>query len=224
MHVVIVGAGRVGCSVARSVFSDGNEIAVIDNDPSRCAAIEAQLGGVTVEGDATEVETLSRAGANRAEILVATMRSDESNLVACQLAKSMFNVPNTVSLVTSNDHAQLFNLLGIDSVVNVTDLVVGRVQEQLLTYGLVHLMPVRGADEGFLVSVKIPPHAGIAGTRVEDMRLPNGTLISLIISRDGKASIPGEGTIVQAEDEVVAITTSQEEDELRELLTRESGE
>ena len=73
------------------------------------------------------------------------------------------------------------------------------------------------------MSVKIPPDAGIAGTRLGDMRLPNGTLISLVISRDGKASIPGESTMIQAEDEVVAVTTSLEEDELRELLTGESG-
>ena len=223
MHVVIAGAGRVGCAVARWVFSAGNEVAVIDSDPSRCAAIEAQLGSVAVEGDATEVGTLSRAGTNRADILVATTRSDETNLVACQLARSMFRVSNTVSLVRSNDHGRLFNLLGIDSTINTTDLVVGRVQEQLSIYGLVHLMPVRGADGGFLVSVKIPPDAGIAGTRLGDMRLPNGTLISLVISRDGKASIPGESTMIQAEDEVVAVTTSLEEDELRELLTGESG-
>ena len=223
MHVVIVGSGRIGRSLARWVVSAGHEVTAIDSDPARCAAIEEELGSVAVEGDGTDVGTLARAGTVRAEVLVATSSSDECNLVVCQLAKHRFKVPRTVSLVSSPDHARLFNLLGIDVTINVTDLVVGRIEEELSIHGLVHLMRVPGADGGALVAIKIPPDSGIAGRRVKDVALPNGTLISLVISRDGKASIPGENTRIQAEDEVVAVTTSQEEDELRQLLTEESG-
>ena len=224
MHVVIVGSGRIGNSLARWLVSSGHEVTVVDSDSSRCAAIEAALGSIAVEGDGTEAGTLARAGANRAEVLVATTSSDESNLVVCQLAKHRFKVPRAISLVRSPDHARLFNLLGIDATINVTDLVVGRIQEELSVHGLVHLMRVPGVDGGSLVSVKIPRDSGVAGRRVKDVSMPTRTMISLVISKDGKASVPGENTTIQAEDEVVAVTTSEEEDDLRQLLTNESGD
>ena len=131
MYVLIVGAGRVGSSVARWLLAGDHEITIIDNDPQRCSAIEDELGGVVVMGDATEATILARAGASRADLLIATTRRDDENLVACQLAKHRFGAQKVVALVNVPEHVELFARLGIDVTVNLTELLVDRIQEDL---------------------------------------------------------------------------------------------
>lgn len=131
MYVLIVGAGRVGSAIARWLLAGDHEIAVIDKDPERCSAIEEELGGVAVLGDATEATILAKAGANRADLLIATTRRDDENLVACQLAKHRFGAGRVVALVNVPEHVDLFARLGIDVTVNLTQLLVDRIQEDL---------------------------------------------------------------------------------------------
>jgi len=224
MHIVIVGAGRIGVSLAGWLVSEGHEISVVDWDRSSCSALDESLGSLSVTGDGTEAGVLSRAGVNRADLLIATTSRDDVNLVACQLARHHFSVARTVSVVNNHDHAQLFTMLGIDIPVDITQIVLGRVQEGLSLQGLMRLMPLSGRDAKSLVAIKIPLSLGKEGRPIKDLSLPDGTLISLIIARDGNASIPNENTLIRAGDEVVAVTTVQAEEELRYTLMRESEE
>lgn len=131
MYVLIVGAGRVGTAIARWLLVAGHEIAIIDNVEARCRAIEEELGGVVVPGEGTEAAILSRAGANRADVFIATTRRDDNNMVACQLAKHRFGAGRVLALVNVPEHVELFNRLGIDVSVNTTALLVDRIQEDL---------------------------------------------------------------------------------------------
>ena len=131
MYVLIIGAGRVGVSVARWLLAADHEVAVIERDSSRCAALENELGSISVAGDGTEADILARAGANRADVFIAATGRDDDNMVACQLAKHRFGASRTVSLVNIPDHEALFNLLGMDIVINATELVAGRIRQEL---------------------------------------------------------------------------------------------
>ena len=131
MYIVIVGGGRVGYAVARWLVGSDQEVAVIDKSATACAALEEELGSITVTGDGTEAETLAKAGANRADIFIAAMDRDEENMLACQLAKLHFGAARTVSLLNVSQHERLFNILGIDATIDKTDLIVGSIQQQL---------------------------------------------------------------------------------------------
>jgi trk system potassium uptake protein TrkA len=131
MYFLIVGAGEVGVALARWLVTAEHEIAVVDKNPSRCAAVDDELGSITVVGDGTEAEVLAKAGANRADVFIATTGKDDENMVACQLAKHRFGAARTISLANNPENERLFNLLRIDSTVNTTDLVVGRIQGEL---------------------------------------------------------------------------------------------
>ena len=133
MYVLIVGAGRVGTSIARWLLASDHEIAIIDNDEARCMAIEEELGGVAVLGEGTEAAILGRAGANRANVFIATTRRDDENLVACQLAKHWFGATRVVALVNVPEHVELFNRLGIDVSVNTAQLLVDKIEDSLST-------------------------------------------------------------------------------------------
>ena len=131
MYVVIVGAGKIGISIGRWLIGLDHEIALIERVPEKCAAADEILGSVSIAGDGTEVGVLTKAGVNRADLVVAATDLDEVNLVVCQLAMHRFEVADTVSLVNIPEHERLFDMLGIGSVVNTTDVIVGSIKASL---------------------------------------------------------------------------------------------
>ena len=131
MYVVVVGAGRVGRSLARWLVTADHEVAVIDKDATRCAILEEELGSIAVTGDGTEAEILARAGTNRADVFVAATGRDDENLVACQLAKYRFGASRTIALANLPDHQRLFEMLGIDVTIDATAVIVERIQREL---------------------------------------------------------------------------------------------
>ncbi len=224
MYVIVVGAGRVGIPLAGWLVSAGHEIAVIDIDLARCAAIDESLGSVSVPGDGSDADVLAKAGVSRADALIATTRMDDVNLVACQVAKHHYGVSKSISVVNSRDHTELFGASGIDVAIDVNELVLGRIQQGLASEGLAHLMPVSIRESKALVAIKVPPESGAGGRPVKDISLPDGTFISLVITRDGNALVPNESTVIRAGDEVIAVTTAHEEEALRDLLVQRPGE
>ena len=218
MYVVIAGGGRLGASLAGWLISGGHEVSVVDFDRATCVRLDETLGSVSVLGSCIEAEALARAGTNRADVFAATTRDDGVNVVACQLARHHFGVSRTMSVVNDRDNADLFGLLGIGASVDVTNLVLGGFQEGFSTRGMMHLMPMTSIDGKTLVSVKIPPIAGTEERLLGRIPLPEGTLVTLVITRDGSVSIPTAETTIKAGDEVVVVTTATAEEELREVL------
>ena len=131
MYAIIVGAGRVGAALAAWLLEAEQEVAVIDRDAERCAAIEDALGSVAVRGDATERDTLAAAGAERAQALIATGRADGENLVICQMAKRVFGVETVMSTVNVSERRELFHRLGVDAPLDATAIIVEAFQENL---------------------------------------------------------------------------------------------
>lgn len=124
MYVIIVGAGRVGTEIARKLLEHDQEITVIERDPARCSALEDDIGSVVVQGEASEFNVLSRAGAARAQVLITTGRRDNQNLVVCQMAKHLFDVNSVMSIVNVSEHIELFDRLGIEVSIDASSMLV----------------------------------------------------------------------------------------------------
>jgi trk system potassium uptake protein len=101
MNILILGAGRVGESVAESLASEANDITVIDSDPARLAALQDRLDLKGVTGNGIQPSVLSEAGIADADLFIACAPLDETNLVACKLAHQLFNVPTTIARIRS---------------------------------------------------------------------------------------------------------------------------
>ncbi len=103
MKIIILGAGRVGSSVAESLVSEANDITVIDTDGARVAELQDRYDLRGLVGNATLPSMLKEAGAEDADMLIAVTSTDETNLVACKLAADLFNVPTRIARVRNTE-------------------------------------------------------------------------------------------------------------------------
>ncbi len=220
MYFVIVGGGRVGYYLAKELLDQGHEVVIIEKNAAIVAAILEDLGSIAYRGDGCETYVLGEVGTPRADMLIAVTGDDEDNLVACQVAKHLFQVPRTIARIRDPRNETIFKKLGIDVTINNTNIILENIEEQVPTHKLTHLLELR--DQGLeIVEVKIPANAASVGTPVKELQLPPGTVLSLVIRKSRKPIVPSGSTIIQAEDQVVAVTSRESEETLRAVLRDE---
>ena len=111
MKIIILGAGQVGSSVAENLVSEANDITVVDTDIPRLQAMQDRLDLRTVVGNAASPHVLAQAGADDADLLIAVTASDQTNLCACRIAKTLYNLPTRIARLRSMDYAEHPELL-----------------------------------------------------------------------------------------------------------------
>ena len=123
MFVLIVGCGRVGASLARTMLREGHEVSCLDEDPEAHARLEIGLdrawedmGGQFTVGTALEVEALTAAGIERAEVFVASTDGDNTNIIISQLAKRRFEVPTVIARVLDPLRAEWYDRQGVHTI------------------------------------------------------------------------------------------------------------
>ncbi len=218
MYLVIVGGGKVGAPLASSLINEGHEVFVLDNNPDTIASLQRELGMIATIGEATSVRALQDAGTARASALIATTDSDEDNLAACQLARANFDVPRTIAVANSPENAKLFDLVGVDLVVSATDLVLANLATALPAHPLIRLMPIADRSQE-LVAIKLPASGTVVGRTLSEITLPYGTKIILMVTAEGQSKTPDADALIEAEDEIVALSPANSTAELWELFT-----
>ena len=214
MNIVILGAGRVGESVAESLVSERNDITVIDTDPARLHALQDRLDLRGVAGNGIQPSVLEEAGIGDADLFIACAPMDETNLVACKVAHDRFNVPTTIARLRSPEFVDGAPLMdkstgfAVDRVICPEESVtryIGKLVEhpqalQVLEFahGLVSLAAVRAVAGGPLVRhslAEIPALVPAAQMRIVAIYRQDQALTDL----DGRTRIePGDEVFVLA--------------------------
>jgi trk system potassium uptake protein TrkA len=216
MKVIILGAGQVGASVAEGLVSEENDITVIDFDAPRLMQLQDKLDLRTVVGNAAAPSVLREAGADDADMIIAVTQSDQTNLVACKLAHSVFNVPTRIARLRSRDFLEDASLLSPENFAVdfalcpeqvITDYIRRLIEFpealQVLSFAKnrVSLVAVRAYEGGLLV-----------GQPIKQMRehLPPDTdaRIAAIFRRD-QPVFPEGDTIIEAGDEVFLLAATE---------------
>jgi len=192
-------------------------VVVIEQSLERFDLLRDELGTVALLGDGTEELTLKRAGIARADVVVSLTGVDATNLVISQMTKHIFHVPRTMALIKDPKNEPLFHEVGIDVVVNSTHLVLESMEAGVPGRPLVHLMNLRvpGLE---LVSISIPEDSNIIGKHINEIELPPNSFITLMVKKTG-ATLPNGRSVVEAEDEIVAVTPEGDEQILYDILT-----
>jgi len=214
MFIIITGAGRVGYNLAKGLLAEGHELALVEKDKARFQALSDEFGETVIYGDASNAFTLKQVGANRCDLLVATAGNDEDNLVICQMAKIVYMVPRTLARVNDPKNEVLFTKLGIDQVVNTTNMISAMIGHKLGTSFLCELLSFQNAE---IVQVEIPGGSSIIGKPVKDLALPKDTLLIASIRNEQVAVLKGESTIL-AGDTLIVLTNKSGEETLRKLI------
>jgi trk system potassium uptake protein TrkA len=217
MYIIIIGGGKVGFYLAKALLNEGHEVLVVEKDAIRTDYIQNELGSICVRGDGSEVITLTDVGTGRANMFIAVTGEDDDNLVACQIARHKFNVPRTIARISNPKNETIFKKLGIDVTISSTNLILEYIEQEVPTHPLTHLLAIR--ESGLeVVEVKIPPKSPTVGKKVEELQLPPGSILSLIIRQQKKPQVPTAETVIQAEDQIIAVTPPEAEEALRKVL------
>jgi trk system potassium uptake protein TrkA len=218
MYIIVIGGGRLGYYLLKGLLNEGHEVLVLEKDARICRTITEEMGSVCYRGDGCEASTLADVGAGRADMLVAVTGDDEDNLVSCQVAKNRYNVPRTVSRIRNPQNAALFKKLGVDVTVSATDIMLEAIEREVPTHPLTHLLTIEEKDLT-IVDVKISAGSSTVGKAVKELSLPKDSRLALIIPHDGNAHVPASNTVLQAGDQIIALTKSDSEEALRSSLS-----
>ena len=217
MKILILGAGQVGSSAAYHLSrEEANEVTVVDKRPDVLRELQDRLDIRTVVGHAAYPEVLERAGADDADIIVALTDGDETNMVACQVAYTVFHTPTKIARIRAAEYMNARKLFTQDAIpvdVRISpEQLVCEYIEQLILYpgalqvldfadGRVRLVGARADNRGSLVGQKI---------RALKEHIPNTEGRIAAIYRDGKSLQPNGDTIINDGDEVFFIAARQD--------------
>jgi len=203
VYVIIAGGGKVGWNLARELMSKDHEVTLIEARRDRYLVIEAELEHAVQYGDATELWVLERAGIQRADLVIAVTGDDEDNMLVCQVAKEKYLCDRIIARVNNPRNYQHFKLLGIQPAVSATDLILRLIEHEVPRYGLVHLLALE-EERLEIIELEVPGDSPVAGRRVADIDLPDGSLIISVL-RAGGGFVPKPDTVIQAGDEVLLV-------------------
>lgn len=116
MKVIIMGCGRVGAQLAAALDAEGHKVTVIDVEPFNLRKLPSSFNGTALVGNGLEYESLKKAGIEEADVFVSVTQGDNRNVMACQIAKHIYNVPKVVSRIYDPIREEMYRNLGIESV------------------------------------------------------------------------------------------------------------
>jgi trk system potassium uptake protein len=216
MYIIVVGGGKVGYYLTKSLLSEGHEVLLIERDPDKAESHIEQFGAVVLAGDGAEAATLAAAGANRADVVIAATGEDEDNLVIAQVAKRKFNVGKTIARVNNPKNEHLFRMLGIDVTVSQTNYILNLIEQSIPNMPFVHLLNLSHEDIE-IVDAKVGDHSLVANRMIQDIDIPKDCIIAAII-RGPELIIPQPTTRLEPGDDIIAIAHRAAEPALQRLL------
>lgn len=218
MRVIISGAGQVGYGIAERLSIEGNEVTVIDSNPTLVQRIRDTLDARGVHGHGSQPDVLALAGARDADMLIAVTQVDEVNMTACQVAHSIFNIPTRIARIRAQSYlnAEWRNLFARDhlpiDVIISPEIEVGELILQRMAYPGADDIVSFEDDQVVVLVIQISDDCAVIDTPLRHLTdlFPNLKATVLGVRRDGKAVVMGSDEQIQSGDQaVVAVTRDQ---------------
>ena len=211
MKIVILGAGRIGGSLARNLSKSNYQVLIVDQNKDRLSGLEDKLDIMTVEGNASSLLTLKKSGLDDDTIVIAVTSNDDANIIACQISKNAFNVKKTICRFKDDSYINQLDIFGE----GIIDIPIS--PENEVTSHLIELIKHPGAEqiEEFaegkvkLVSVKAKKKGKLVGRELKHIKddIPDVDAYIPSIYRKGKPFIPQGDTVIKENDEVYFISS-----------------
>jgi trk system potassium uptake protein TrkA len=213
MRVLIIGCGRVGAGLAKSMILRGHQVTIVDKDPLAFERLGSAFKGQKVAGIGFDRDVLIQAGIERADGLASVTSSDEANVVVARMARQIFHVPRVVARLYEPRQAEIYNRLGLLTIAP-TSWGIDRIAD-LLQHSNLDVIVSLGSGQVDLIEIELP-HL-LVGRSVDELTL-SGEIHVVAITRGGKTFLPTLGTTFQEGDSVHLATMSTSMDRLHKLL------
>jgi len=214
VHVVIMGCGRVGSSLAHHLERLEQSVAVIDMDPSAFRRLGDHFQGRTVTGLGFDRSTLVAAGVDEADAFAAVSSGDNSNIIAARVARETFGVQKVIARIYDSKRAEVYERLGIPTVATVP-WTASRLLKSVLGESTAEAWrdPSRA-----IVMLQVSPHEGWVGHKLSEFEAATGSRVGLI-TRFGVGELPTVSTLIQAGDTIHVLTTDARTPLLRDVAS-----
>ncbi len=214
---MIVGGGKVGSFLAETLGGKGHSVAVIERDRGLCERLAMTTPATVIHGDGCDQRYQEEANVGDADVFAAVTGDDDDNLVACQLARTYFQVRRTVARVNNPKNERIFNRLGVDAISSTT--IIAQLIEERTTLGDIITLHTLKKGKLAVVELDLPEdRCRSCEVPLRDLGLPRGCVLVSIVRGD-EVVIPQGSSTLQPGDTVIAVTEPEKEEELKRLLT-----
>ncbi|MEU4621459.1 TrkA family potassium uptake protein [Actinoplanes sp. NPDC023801] len=204
MHVVIMGCGRLGSTLAQKLDAQGHQVAVIDRDADAFRRLGDNFGGVTVTGVGFDRGVLQAAGVERADAFAAVSSGDNSNIISARLARETFGVSRVVARIYDSRRAQVYERLGIPTIATIR-WAADRMYRFLVPEDRVEVF----RDPTSVVSiVETPLHRDWIGQTVSSLEERTGARVAYL-ARFGMGTLAQPSIVLQDGDQVYMLVTDE---------------
>ena len=206
MKVTIIGGGKVGYYLVKTLLEHGYEPTIIEIDKKTCAFIANELDIPVICGDGTNLEILQEAKVEDTDAVIAVSGQDENNLIACQLAKKIFKVSKTVARVNNPKNADAMKRLGVDNVISSTDRIVEMLELEVDTSKIKELVSLHHGN-GSIAEINIPENYKLNGKKLIELKLPESINI-ISIERGEHLIVPRGYTELKSNDKLLVLSNN----------------
>lgn len=218
MRILVVGGGKVGYYLAKTLLEANHTVSLIEKRQDVCERLSEELGILVINGDGTNQYDLSDAGCDNADVVAAVTGKDEENLIVCQVAKKYFKPRRVVARVNNPKNEKVFETLGIDVAVSSTSMIAKMIEREVVLDKVKTLLTLSRVDVS-LVEVDLDDSSPAVNKSVRELaaKLPADCVLVTVIRKD-RPIFPRGDTVLRAGDIVLAITNAEQEEELRRVL------
>lgn len=209
MYVVIVGCGSVGSELSKILAGEGHNVVMIDRNPLSFERLGRSFNGFTIVGSGFDCELLKSSGIEKAEVFCAVTNSDNTNIIAAQVAKRLFKIPKVITRVYDPKRAELYRALGLD-IISGTSLVAAMIRDKIIESKFTSYL----IETGELGVLEIKADESLEGEVISRINIA-GELIVTAVRRLKGVILPEPQTKIEKGDILLAVVKTTSLDKVR---------
>ncbi len=228
MRIIIVGAGEVGSNLARNLLEEQQDVVIIDNDPMKISAITELMDVQAIQGYGSHPDILEAAGADKADMIIAVTASDEVNMVVCQMAYSLFNIPTKIARVRNNAYRRvmehhLYNRdhMPVDVIITPGLEIANVITRTLAVPGAFEVEDYLSGDLQ-MIGVRVKAGANCLGKTIGELEEHYPAFRILAIFRRERLLIPQDDDHLEKEDEIFFVSLRENTPDIIQLFGYEA--
>jgi len=213
MNIIIIGGGKVGYYLAKTLVSYHHKVKVIELKRVVCEKIANELNLAVFNGDATKIDILKEAGVANADVFIAVTGLDEENLIACELAKNNLKVKKTIARVNNPKNQKVFFRLGVDFAISSTMLIADLIEEEVDYAGMKTITNIKNGKI-IISEIEIKKNSPVFNKKIREIKIPKDCLLVSVIKYE-EVLTPNENLVLLEGDSVIVISDFENKKLLR---------